>query len=411
MTDGKKHIAIGFATGRIGFKNVLRAYIYHLKESHFLSDKRFLLSLFVAYDPSYNNTKKEDYDNLSAEDREAFYLCRFIGPDDIEKEKQKLVKDSILTKEEAAGVFGTGYAMQRNIILYEALRENVDGIIFLDDDEYPMAVTESSGISLWSGQNVLEEHIRYLQFSDITNGYHCGYLTPVPSIDFDGILSKEIFHRFTDALSSDVLKWDEVERLIASGGVTYADKTILSEHQANLALEANGAKFISGGNLGINLTKRTKVLPFYNPPGARGEDSILSTCLKEYNVKWIPVYTFHDGFSFYGTLLRGVLPLKLKQISLYDSAAVNNRFYKACLGWARYKPLYTYLTQPDSFTETMDQSLQNLQECLPYVCSYFNDRRYYNLFYEMEKYVKNVPTHNQQFHDLQKAWKKMIKAL
>lgn len=131
-------------------------------------------------------------------------------------------------------------------------------------------MTKSQEYCLWSGQHVLEEHVKYLQFSDFTNGYHCGYLSPMPSIEFDGVLEEDTFHRFTDALSSDVLKWEYVQKTIQSAGVTYADKNVLMEHKAQLVAAVHGAKYISGGNLGINLTVPEKTLPFFNPPGARG---------------------------------------------------------------------------------------------------------------------------------------------
>ena len=180
------------------------------------------------------------------------------------------------------------------------------------------------------------------------------------------------------------------------------------EHQAQPAAEDHGAKTVTGGNLGINLTNPKRVLPFYNPPGARGEDSILSTCLGSYNVKKIPVYTFHDGFAFYSSLLKGSLPMKLKRVSLYDSAAVNQRFYRACVGWARYKPLYIYLTQPDAFSDIMSRSLKNLDESLPNVCSYFNNGDFMNIRGEMQKYAEAVPQHNREFSEMRKIWFRIV---
>ena len=56
-------------------------------------------------------------------------------------------------------------------------------------------------------------------------------------------------------------------------------------------------KFISGANLCFNLKNYKNFPPFYNPPGARGEDTFLSTCLSECSVRKVPCYTFHDGFS------------------------------------------------------------------------------------------------------------------
>ena len=46
MIKGKIHMGIGFATGRTSFLNVLRAYIFHLRESHFLSKYNVLLCMW-----------------------------------------------------------------------------------------------------------------------------------------------------------------------------------------------------------------------------------------------------------------------------------------------------------------------------------------------------------------------------
>ena len=50
-------------------------------------------------------------------------------------------------------------------------------------------------------------------------------------------------------------------RDMENGGVTYADKNVLIERKVRLVEPENGAKFISGGNLGINLTRPRRVLP------------------------------------------------------------------------------------------------------------------------------------------------------
>lgn len=248
------------------------------------------------------------------------------------------------------------------------------------------------------------EHFKYLQFSDFTVGHHCGYLSPVPALEYDDIMTEEDFYRFTQALSSDVLKWDAVQEVIRSGGVTYADKQILMDQKASLVEPVHGAKYLSGCNLGINLTRPERVLPFYNPPGARGEDSILSTCLADYTVKSIPVYTFHDGFSIYGSLLKGVLPIDLKKISLYESEHIHHRFYHACIGWMRYKPLYTYLTQPQSCQQLLSEAKENLNSTLSNVCAYFNNRGFERLRKELDAYTKKIPEHAEALNKTQQVW-------
>ncbi len=59
-------------------------------------------------------------------------------------------------------------------------------------------------LSGWSNQHVLESHIEYLRNADMTNGYHCGYISPIPYLEFDHILSEQDFRAFILALSNDI---------------------------------------------------------------------------------------------------------------------------------------------------------------------------------------------------------------
>ena len=409
MMDQHIKVGIGFATGRKSFQNVLRAYVFHLEESHFLDGGRVSLNLFVAFDPGYEGTTRADYEGVEPRVRRLFDGAYFYSPQDIEAEAGRLADRGVAPREEARLLLGNGYAAQRNMILYQAMQKGMDYLIFFDDDEYPMAVTNSnsSGVALWSGQQVIEAHVKYLQFSDITNGYHCGYVSPLPSLDMDGILDGETFRRFVSAISSDVLKWDQVLEIMGNGGVTYADKAVLTANAPVLVEEECGAKFITGGNLGMNLTDRHKVAPFYNPPGARGEDSFLSTCLGDHTVKRIPAYTFHDGFSMYSNLLRGVLPTNLKAVTLYDSRAVAQRFLRACVGWVRYKPLYTRITQPQDWEAVLARAEADLEETLPNVCAYFNDQRFAGILDELRSYSRDVETHLAQFDRVRSLWERL----
>ena len=58
-----------------------------------------------------------------------------------------------------------------------------------------------------------------------------------------------------------------------SGGITYANVNIDINNRTVKVKENNGMKFISGSNLGFNLKQIDRIFPFYNPPGARGEDT------------------------------------------------------------------------------------------------------------------------------------------
>ena len=413
MDEKCLRVGVGFATGRRSFQNVLRSYVYHLEESGFVAPGRVSLTLLVAFDPAYSGTARADYENMEPRVRQWFDEVAFFSPEDVENEAEALVRRGVAPAEEKRLLFGNGYAAQRNMALYEAMRRHLDCLIFFDDDEYPMAVTssDSAGVALWSGQHVIEAHVKYLRFADVTNGYHCGYISPLPSLELDGILDENTFRRFIAAMSSDVLKWEDVRAIIQGGGVTYADRAVLMQSGPTLVEEEDHAKFITGGNLGLSLASPEKIPPFYNPPGARGEDSFFSTCLTDCVVKRVPAYTFHDGFSLYSDLLRGVLPTKLKSVSLYDSRAVTERFLRACLGWVRYKPLYTRLTRPEDWREVLREAEAALGDTIPAVCAYFNNRAFADISAQFAQYRRDVDAHLAEFERAKELWARMKELL
>lgn len=402
----KIKVGIGFATGRKSFQQILKTYIYNWRECGLTENEDVSLNLIVAYDLKYSNTKKTDYTNINQNLVDLVDDTYFIGSDFIEQEVKHLINNDIITNEEAHLLFESGYAAKRNAVLYTAIKNEIDYLIFLDDDEYPIAVTNTRSDAVWGGQHVLKTHLENIKNADITNGYHCGYISPIPYIDFNQTMTETDFRYFIESISNDIINWDKIKKLMNDGGVTYADTKILTSDESIEAEELNHTKFISGANLCINLTDPKRVLPFYNPPGARGEDTFLSTCLSERKVMRVPCYTFHDGFSTYNHLMNGVLPIKLKYIKA-DSKAIIDRFYKACIGWIRYKPLLLYITQRENYDIKIKEMRENLSITLPKICDYFERSDFMNISDELEKYHDNVNKHYMQFLQTQNAWSKI----
>ena len=400
-------VGIGFATGRKSFQKVLRTNIYNWKDSGLVENKKVSLNIFVAYDLKYNKTKMTDFTNVHPELSEQIDSSVFIGKEGIDEEIEYMIKENVLTRSEANLIFAKGYAGNRNSIIYNAMKYNMDYLIFMDDDEYPMAVTNTRNSAIWGGQHILLNHLKYIVNADITHGHHCGYISPIPYVEFNETMTESNFRSFIEAISNDIVNWDKLKSVMKNGGVTYADTDILTTNEAVEVLETNHAKFISGANLCINLTAPKRVFPFYNPPGARGEDTFLSTCLSERKVLRVPCYTFHDGFSTYNSLLEGVLPIRLKFIKA-DSEQITNRFYKACIGWIRYKPLLLYITQPEQYEAKIEDMRKKLYEVLPKVCTYFGQPDFIKILSELEKYHKNVKKHYNEFMETQRIWAKIM---
>ncbi|MHB8072541.1 hypothetical protein [Desulfosporosinus fructosivorans] len=400
-------LGIGFATGRKSFQKVLRTYIHTWKESGLVDNQEISLNLFVAYDLIYNKTEITDYTDVDPELVEQIDGSTFIGSVAIKEEIDYLIRENVININEVRMIFGKGYAAKRNAVLYNAIKLKMDYLVFLDDDEYPMAVTNTRNTAIWGGQEVLTNHLKYITQADITHGNHCGYISPIPYIEFNDTMTEENFRSFIEAISNDIVNWDTLKIVMKNGGVTYADTKILTSDEAIEVQESNHAKFISGANLGINLTNPRRIFPFYNPPGARGEDTFLSTCLSERKVLRVPCYTFHDGFSTYNDLLEGVLPLRLKFIKA-DTEQVTTRFYKACIGWIRYKPLLLYITQRDQYEEKIEEMREQLKETLPKICAYFGKPEFMEVLADLEKYHGNVEKHYREFLDTQRIWARLM---
>lgn len=408
--DSTVHVGIGFATGRKNFLKVLKTYIYNWKDSGLTNTDRIALHVFIAYDLQYNDTKESDFTRISTTLKKMVDEIVFVDASYIHDQTKEMQQAHVMEEKEAALFFTSGYAAMRNAVLYAAVKEGMDYLLFLDDDEYPLAVTRAHDVALWSGQKVLASHLCHIPDADITNGYHCGYVSPIPYISFNETLTEQDFRLFIEAISNDIINWDNIARVMRQGGVTYADTAILTKNEPVEVPQIQGCKFISGSNLCLNLKDPTRSIPFYNPPGARGEDTFLSTCLGERKVVRIPTYAFHNGFSIYNDLLSGVLPTELKPI-IADSKAVILRFLNACNGWVRYKPLLLYITHREDYPERIAVMKRNLSVTLPKMAEYFHQKDFLKIMGELDRYSQNVEAHYAQFMENQRIWQKIVKHL
>ncbi len=403
-------VGIGFATGRKSFRKVLKTYIYNWMESGLVKDRSVQLNLFVAYDLNYQKSKVTDFTRIKADLLKLVDQVHFIGEPEIQATIADLTARKVLTEKAAGQVFGLGYASMRNSVLYQAMKYGMDYLIFLDDDEYPLAVTKTKATAIWSGQHILSCHLKAIGGADITYGHHCGYISPIPSVTFNDSLDEATFQTFIEAISNDIVNWETIRKVMANGGVTYADTSVLTSETVEEVEEVNHAKFISGSNLCINLTRPERVYPFYNPPNARGEDTFLSTCLQDRKVLRIPCYAFHDGFATYNHLLDGVLPIHLHRIEA-NSEAIVNRFLKACIGWVRYKPLLLKITAPDQYDEKIAQMRRSLEQTLPAVCEFFGNPDFMKIKKELDTYHRKVKAHAQAFDDIKQYWSRITQDL
>ncbi|MDD4726780.1 MAG: hypothetical protein PHR70_08330 [Tissierellia bacterium] len=412
MINNKKkiNVGVGFVTGRKNFKRVAKTYINNWNESDIVDSKKYALHLFVAYDLDYKSTKMSDYKISDEEILDTVDSAFYIGTSLIATEVQYLIKNKIIDLKESELIFGEGYAMKRNAVLYFALKNKMDYLIFLDDDEYPIATLRVNDSIVWKGQEVLSTHIENIKYCDMTHGHHCGYISPIPYLEFNDKLSEDEFKIFVESISNDIINWESIKEKMLNGGVTYANLDIIESKKVEVVKEMNGMKFVSGANLGFNLKDTDKIFPFYNPPRARGEDTFLSTCLSECTIRKIPCYTFHDGFSTYQNLLLGVLPNKLKTMNA-KSTVIAKRFLQASLGWIRYKPLLLYITDRENYETEIHLIKENLSKVIPSICDYFANDKFKDILSELDFFDAHVKEHYKDFQNTKNAWIKIVNFL
>lgn len=410
IEEKKINVGVGFVTGRKNFKNVIKTYVNNWNESGLVDNEKVALHLFVAYDLAYTGTTMSDYKITDEEILGSVDSAYYLGNSAIINEAQFLIEKEVVTLEEAELIFGEGYAMKRNSVLYFALKNKMDYIVFFDDDEYPIANIKINDSIAWKGQEVLSTHIKNIMYADMTHGHHCGYISPIPQLTYNNKLTEDDFRVFIESISNDIINWESIKAKMDDGGVTYADINIINSKITRVVKEKNGMKFISGANLGFNLKNLDKLFPFYNPPGARGEDTFLSTCICDCTIRKVPCYTFHDGFSTYEHLLLGVLPNKLNAMRA-DSGVNMKRFLKASIGWIRYKPLLLYITHKEGYEAEIIKMKRDLSIVIPKICDYFEDDGFKSILDELDYFHTHVEEHYRDFDNTKSAWLKIIKFL
>lgn len=406
--DTKKiNVGIGFVTGRKHFKTVVKSYLDNWRQSAQIDRKKCALHLFVAFDLKYMGTNASDYHMTENEILGSVDSAHYLGSGAIANEARELVSQKVLSQAQVKLLFGEGYAMKRNAVLYFALKYKMDYLIFLDDDEYPVANIRVGSSLVWKGQEVLSTHVRNLQYCDMTHGHHCGYISPIPSIEFNELFTENDFRVLMETISNDIITWDSVKEKLADGGVTFAKLDAINKQEVEEVAEFGGMKFISGANLGFNLKNLDKIFPFYNPPGARGEDTFLSTCISACTIRKVSCYTFHDAYSAYTCILSGVLPNQFKAMNV-NTSAIYIRFLKACIGWIRYKPLLLYITSPSEYEAQIEKMKKSLNLLIPKLCAYFGNEDFKGLYKELEFYHTHVAEHFEDFQATKNAWLKVI---
>lgn len=404
------NIAIGFVTGRPNVCNIINTYYEYVKKQMQSFYKFTNISFYILYDLDYQDAKKEDFYNLKPEIFEEENIkVKYITPEDVAELKQKMMDKYKLTTENVNAIIGNGHAKGRNTVLYSAYCDNMDYLLFWDDDEYPVACLKNEdGTISWQMQDNVLKHIETMEKynADVTIGYHCGYISPIPYMNFENEENEQAINHFIKAISNEIVTWESIkEKYEKSNGVTFAENSILNGEPYEL-LNEDGNKFVAGSTLCINLNHIENIPAFYNPVNARGEDTFFSLNLAEAKVMKVPVYHFHDGFLKYKQIMSNKFPKTLRLIR-HSEDTVEKRFYKACLGWIKYKPLLVYILEKDKYRDIINDVYNRLEKSIPKINSLYPNYDFRQITEALKTYDQNVENDYNSYIEVNNIWNEL----
>lgn len=399
---------IGFVTGRPNVCKVINSTYERLINQFKDSDKKIEITIFILFDLGYQFTTRVDFYGIIPNVYKDIRV-KYITPEDIEEEKKKLLGKEILTKQEVELFFGHGHAKGRNTLMYYAKKNKIDYLLFWDDDEYPVACIKNRETNeiIWKEQDNIAMHLKYIENSDVTIGYHCGYISPIPYVELNEDIDENLFKQYIEAISNEVVSWDSIkEKFVKDNGITYADSQIANGEGAYVQKDEGKGNWVVGSTLCLNLNHIDKIPAFYNPEGARGEDAFFSINLKNSKIIKVPVYHFHDGFLKYTSVARQKYPKTLRKIKATDEE-VEQRFLKASRGWMKYKPLLLYVTDNEHYKEKIKDNHIKLENSIPEINKLFESDVFDSLLIDLEDYDKNVKKHYNEFVKTNEIWNKL----
>ena len=407
---GKKiNFGIGFIAGRPNVCNIINRYYKFLIEQVKDLDVTIDFTIFILFDLNYLHTTRMDFYSVLPEVYKNIKI-KYITPEEIDEEKKKLISIYDLSKEDADLHIGHGYAKARNTILLYAMKRKIDYLLFWDDDEYPLAVCQENKELTWIKQKNVLTHINNIKSADITYGYRCGMMSPVPYVQYDDNIKEEDYKAFIDALENEVISWEKMQKLLKENrSISYANKEIATGEVKPEVMKSIGVNdYVLGSGICLNLNHINKIPAFYNPPGARGEDTFFSCALGEKNAKVlrVPTYHFHDSFMKYTNLMKDNFPKVLRRISIDDNG-IEQRFLKTTIGWIKYKPLFYYIIDRDNYRRIINDAKKNLAKSVDKMSTAFETCDFSCLTRELEDYDKKVKKHYDEYVRTNEIWDKL----
>jgi hypothetical protein len=292
------------------------------------------------------------------------------------------------------------YGAYRNAILFEAILQGIDYLLFFDSDVKPLVlISLKDGLPQWQEVDFVGSHLAHLARPDVlvTTSDYSGYYI-IPPMAFDGLS----------------------ELLIGLGKERSLDyMTVCDIHDClNLGPQTPGPAVptdkLLGGNLGLRLDQPWNLAPFFSTVyefddqciKGRGEDTLLGQALSvnESQLLDVDLRIFHDTYDDFPAR-----PDMLRK-------DVQDRFYYACLGWIGRNPFLNWFRskmgiRDELFKEELSPQAESLSVGGKKAARFFENPQFERLPEALEASMAVLPESIERYRRLVAGWDKLINAL
>lgn len=292
------------------------------------------------------------------------------------------------------------YGAYRNTVLFRALLEEIDYLLFFDTDVEPRVLTHVEGAKAeWQEVDFVGRHMHSLSKKGVsaTTSEYSGYYI-IPPMSFPGL--RELLTGLGKGLAMEYMEDCRDHQCLNLGPVCPGQSKLTDKPL--------------GGNLGLSLGQAWRLAPFYSTiykysgmtVKGRGEDTLLGQSISASNGRIIDVdlRVFHDTYEGF------------PNVPDVRKDSVRDRFYRACLGWIGRNPFLSwYLDQVghlkrDWRTEITLQRA-GLEVGGEKAAEHLDDPRFGDLAVAFEASLAALPDAINRYRRLREGWQTLLHAI
>lgn len=292
------------------------------------------------------------------------------------------------------------YGAYRNAVLFEAILQGVDYLLFFDSDVKPsVLISLKDGQPHWQEIDFVGIHLAHLARPEIlaTTSEYSGYYI-IPPMAFEGL--SDLLIGLGKELSLDYMTVCDIHGCLNLGSQIPGPSVPTDK--------------LLGGNLGLSLKQPWNLVPFFSTVyefddrciKGRGEDTLLGQALSgnEGQLLDVDLRIFHDTYDDFPTS---------PDIFRKD---VQARFYNACLGWIGRNPFLTWFRskmslKEDLFKEEMRRQADGLSVGGKEAARFFENPKFERLPEALEASMAVLHESIERYRRLVGGWGELIKAL